>query len=550
MVTGVKAQINKHVRYLVLGNLMATVVVVHIDLGIRVLGSNSGLTLKTLFLLHDIKGVNIDLATGLADELLHPAGKDVGPGEALGDPGLTEILVLGGDTASGDELEDVDDSVDGGIGADTSNETVGDRVREGHEGDGQEGGDGVSDIVPVDGADRLDHHRTNDHQGGTSGPWREGGKDGGEEEGDEEEEGSDDRGDTSATTLSDTGAGLDKGSDRGDTKDGANGDGGGIAEEGSGRAVKVTVLVHVTSELGHGVESTGGIHNIDVQEGDQGDPNLGVVEVKVHLGHGGLNGVEGDDLLEEVKLGITGGGAGEVGEGGVAEPGHDRDDQDSDEDSTLDTEDQANRDNDETKETDPGGDRLHLVGHTQAVLVLLGTSGQGDQSVVVVTDQTDTGGGLETDEAEVETDTGSGGNLDGLGDQAGEPLTDTKEREEDEQDTLDKDGSNGSLVRDLVGTVETDDSVGKVGVKTHTGGKTNGQVGEQTHQQSGEAGNGSRGGDHVELQGGETVVVSLICHTHGVSGAGADTGSTGIRHNEGVDRDNVGLLVVIVRCEK
>lgn len=490
---------------------MATVMVVNVNLGVGVLGSHGSLTLKTLLLLNDIQGIDIDLTTGLAVELLHPSGENVIPGETLSNPGLTEILVLRGDAASRDDLEDVDNSVDGGIGANTSNETVGNRVREGHEGNGQEGGDGVTDIVPVDGADRLDHHRTYDHQSGTSGPWGERSKDGGKEERDEEEESGSDRSETSTTTLGDTGARLDKGSDGRDTKDGTDGDGGGIAEEGSGGAVKVTVFVHVTSELGHRVEGTGGIHNIDVQEGDQGDPDLRVVEIEIHLGHGGLNGVESNDFLEEIKLGITGGSAGEVGEGGVAEPGHDRDNHDSDEDGTLDTEEQADRDDDETKETDPSGGRLHCgTGETHTVLVLLGTTSETDEGVVVVTDQTDTGGRLETNEAEVETDTSSSGDLDGLGDQTGEPLTDTKEREEDEEDTLNEDGGDSSLVRDRVGAVETDDSVGKVGVKTHTGGKTNGQVGEQTHQQSGEAGNGSRGGNHVELQDSKTFVICWV----------------------------------------
>ena len=74
-------------------------------------------------------------------------------------------------------------------GADASNDTIGNGVGEGHDGDGKEGGDGLDGVAPLDVLDVLHHQGAHQDEGGARGVGGDGGQDGGEEEGDEIAEG-------------------------------------------------------------------------------------------------------------------------------------------------------------------------------------------------------------------------------------------------------------------------------------------------------------------------------------------------------------------------
>ncbi len=80
------------------------------------------------------------------------------------------------------------------------------------------------------------------------------------------------------------------------------------------------MAVDDAGEAGHGVEGGGCIDQVDVQEGEEGEGEVGAGaagDVPVLDPEDGLDGMEGDDFLEEVELLVAGWGAWEVGEGGV-----------------------------------------------------------------------------------------------------------------------------------------------------------------------------------------------------------------------------------------
>ena len=78
------------------------------------------------------------------------------------------------------------------------------------------------------------------------------------------------------------------------------------------------------------------------------------------------------------------------------------------------------------------------------------------------------------------------------------------------------------------GTVETNDSVGKVGVQTHSRSKGNGHVGEETHAEGSQGGDGSGSSDEITLDNcyaKEILFVGCAQVRHGVSRADAGTAS-------------------------
>ena len=82
------------------------------------------------------------------------------------------------------------------------------------------------------------------------------------------------------------------------------------------------------------------------------------------------------------------------------------------------------------------------------------------------------------------------------------------------------------------GTVETDDCVGKVGVQAHSRSKGNGHVGEKTHAEGSQGGDGSGGSDKITLDDCYAEEVLFVGGTqvrHGVSRA--DAGTASIRQN-------------------
>lgn len=103
-------------------------------------------------------------------------------------PGVFEVFVGGLDAAAGDLLDQPDGGVDEDVRDDADDEAVGDAVGERHHGDGEEGGDGVAHVAPVDFGGGFGHHGADDDERAAGGPGRDRGEDGREEDGDEEAE--------------------------------------------------------------------------------------------------------------------------------------------------------------------------------------------------------------------------------------------------------------------------------------------------------------------------------------------------------------------------
>ena len=137
-------------------------------------------------------------------------------------PGLLVYLSGWDPAAARGLLDDPDGGVKDGIGDDAADEAVGDGVGEGHDGEGDEGRDGVAGVAPVNCGRGLAHHRADDDEGAAGGPGRDGGEDRGEEYGNEEADARDDGGDASLAAFGDAGTGFDEGGYGGEAEEGAD----------------------------------------------------------------------------------------------------------------------------------------------------------------------------------------------------------------------------------------------------------------------------------------------------------------------------------------
>ena len=137
-------------------------------------------------------------------------------------PGLLVHLSGWDDTTARGLLDDPDGGVDDGVGNDATDETVGNGVGERHDGEGDERGDGVARVAPVNCGSGLAHHGADDDEGAAGGPGRDGREDRGEEDGDEEAEARDYGGDTSFAAFGDAGTGFDEGGYGGQAKEGTD----------------------------------------------------------------------------------------------------------------------------------------------------------------------------------------------------------------------------------------------------------------------------------------------------------------------------------------
>ena len=389
------------------------------------------------------------------------------------------MLVGGGDLAPGDGLDDPDERVDDDVAADTGDETVGDGVREAHDGDGEESRHGVAHVAPVDLGDGANHHGSDQDENAARGPGRDRREDGREEDGDEEADTRRHGRNARLATFADTCTRLDEGGDGGGSEDGADSDTDGINEVGHGRALKVLrVLVDEVGKAGHGVECARAIEDIDVEEGDEGAGELAAVVANVPSlnGQDAANWVEIDHALEEVEGVIADGRVREGGDGGASGPRRNRHDQNANQDSTLDAE-HGEHDGEDTaaEDTQPQGRVTHLMrARADTVHYLIrGATCQGHGSRHGTGDEADTLAVGQTNQGQEETDTSTCGKLDGLGDGTGEPLTQTKDGQTEEDETLDEDGGHGHVVGDGAGAVETNDVVCQIRVQTHTAANTN-----------------------------------------------------------------------------
>ena len=138
-------------------------------------------------------------------------------------------MVVGRDDAAARGLGDEPDGrVEHDVGAHAGNQAVSDGVAKGHDGDGDEGRDGVAQVGPVDLDDGADHHGADQDEHAARGPGRDGGEDGREEDGDEEAEPRRHGRQARLAALADARAGLDEGGHGGRAEEGADGDGDGV----------------------------------------------------------------------------------------------------------------------------------------------------------------------------------------------------------------------------------------------------------------------------------------------------------------------------------
>ena len=142
-----------------------------------------------------------------AGEPLHPWGKEAAL--ETPSPGLLLILVGWYDATGRRLLNDPYDGVDEHVRANTGDQTVGDRVCERHDRNGEESGNGIAQVAPVDVLGRCCHERSNDDQCAASSPGRNRCENRSEEDGDEEAETREHGSKTSLASFGDTGTRLD-----------------------------------------------------------------------------------------------------------------------------------------------------------------------------------------------------------------------------------------------------------------------------------------------------------------------------------------------------
>ena len=403
--------------------------------------------------------------------------------EAAGDaprPWLLVLEVVGRDLAPGHHLDQPHHRVEANVAAHAGDEAVGDGVGEGHDGDGQEGRHGVAQVLPVHVDDGRGHHATDQDEDAARGPRRDRGEDGREEDRDEEAKSRDDGRQTRLAALGDTGAGLDKGRHGRGAEEGADGDAYGVNHVGDRGALEVLgVGVDQAGEARNTVQRTGAVQDVDVQEGDEGETELAAVAGNVPLLHVERfgDGVEVDNVLEEVELRVADVSVREVRDGGAAGPRDDADEQDANDDGALEAvHHEQNREDTTAEDSDPHAGEAHLVPlRTGAVLepVLGRTSGELDGRVGGANDEADTLAVGETDDGEEEADTDARGDLDAGGDGAGEPLAHAEDGEGEEDPAFNEDGGQGNLEGNRTRAVVADDGVGEVGVEAHAGRNTN-----------------------------------------------------------------------------
>jgi hypothetical protein len=356
-----------------------------------------------------------------SDDALHPRRQ-----ESAGDaprPGLLLFLVGGNDPAARGLLDDVDERVDDDVRADTGNQTVGDRVGEGHDGDGEECRDSVAHVLPVDVLGRLSHEGTDNDERTSGGPWRDRGENRREEDGDEEGETSEHRSETSLSSFRDTSTRLDVRSDRGAAKEGTDCYTHSINGVGDRRVFEILgALVDSSAVACHGVHGTCAVEDINVEEGDESKTELASVlrDVPFLDNEDLLDWVEGDDFLEEIERVVAEGSVGEVGNLSRAGPGDDRNEQDTEDDGALDTvQHQHNSQDTTTEDANPQCRIAHLVASradTARILELVLASCKFEGSRYGAGDQTNTGRVRKANDGKVKSDSDTCRELDTSGD--------------------------------------------------------------------------------------------------------------------------------------
>jgi hypothetical protein len=115
-------------------------------------------------------------------------------------------------------------------------------------------------------------------------------------------------------------------------------------------------------------------------------------------------------------------------------------------------------------------------------------------------------------------------------------LPQTEQRQADENEAFHKDGRQSELVRDRAESMESNNSIGKVGIEAHSRGERNGHVGAEAHHEGGQGGDGSGPGDEVTVDDAEAKVIVEVVAAGWVGRAGgADAGAAAVGENGGID---------------
>lgn len=376
-------------------------------------------------------------------------------------PGLLFVVVGRRDAATGDISQEPYGGVDDDVRHDTGNEAVGNRVCEGHDGDGEEGGDGIAHVLPVDVRNGRGHHGSDDDEDTASGPRRDGCEDGGKEDADEEADAGDDGCEASLATFGNASTGLDKGRDRRNAKESTDGDADGVDHVGYRGTLKILGDgVDEAGKASHTVQRTRAIKDVDIEESDEGKAKLAAVLGNVPFLHieRVLDAVEVDNLFKEVERVVANGRVGEIRDGRGSGPGDDADENDAENNGALDTVHHKKHGQDATAEnTNPHGWKAHLVPARASTVfeqIARRAAGKLKRRVGGTGNDAKTLAVGETNERQEEANAHASRQLDGMGDSAGKPLSHTKDGKAQEDEALDEDGSQGDSIRDWTGSVK------------------------------------------------------------------------------------------------
>jgi hypothetical protein len=204
--------------------------------------------------------------------------------------------------------------VQGNVGGDAADEPIGDGVCQGHEDDGDERGDGLLEVLPVDLHHGFHHHDADDDECRADRPGGNGSQQRSEEQGEEEVEGDSDGREARAPALPDARRRLDERRHGGRPEQRPGDDRRRVAHEGEVLAREVALGVHEAGKLGHGEQRACRVQDVDVQERDERHPQLARAKLtETQHPRRLLDLVDVHHLLEVLVRRVPGGRVREVG---------------------------------------------------------------------------------------------------------------------------------------------------------------------------------------------------------------------------------------------
>mmetsp|Transcript_6185 Transcript_6185/g.19122 ORF Transcript_6185/g.19122 Transcript_6185/m.19122 type:complete len:602 (-) Transcript_6185:294-2099(-) len=192
---------------------------------------------------------------------------------------------------------------------DASDDAVGNRVGQGHDNDGDEGRNGGARVKPVDVACMLKHERAHKDDGRAGGVRRDGRKDGRQKHGDGKAGGDHSGSHACAPALADANARLGKHSQRRCAQAGADNNGDTVHNHGQSLARPCALLVKearkpLVDQAGHRKHGGSGVHEVEIQKGDERNPRLAIAErAEIQLAAGHAD-VWDSGALEEVLVAL------------------------------------------------------------------------------------------------------------------------------------------------------------------------------------------------------------------------------------------------------